>query len=387
VKSGIIQRSNLHRLEKFKTRIPRPVQKEFDAMQQDIKEKEQIDEISIDERFNIIDGFTRDEILELEGITEIKYNQYKFEDTAEIFAFIESKNVKRRHLTEYLKFESAIPEYQKEIEQAEKRQKSGTLASVDAKGKATTKAAKKAGISTATFERSLIIKERANTDQIKKVREGKTGVKTLAIQLTNKDRNLPKEPLPKTTSDVILVDVPYGYDDKGGRASAETHYPTIPINELKEEFTNFSCAKNAIIFFWMSPSIQYSEVPIQYTNEHQEGCAVIVQTPVYKAILDAAGFKVKQEFVWNKKKIGVGSWNRNQHENLLVAIKGKMPVPLKLFPSIIEELRTIHSKKPNLWPMIQEMYPKRNYLELYARKKTLGVKTHGNQINQKNPSK
>lgn len=380
IKSGTISRSQIHHKKKYKDATPRPTQKDFDKMYSDIEAKGQLRLVNIDEDWNLIDGYTRYEILGKQRIDDIKFTQYRFDSEEEKLDYINSMNVKRRHLSEYQKFLSALPNYEAEVKEAEKRQKAGTLAPQEAKGKATVKAAKEAGMSKTTFERSLLIHNRATPEQEKDVITGKKAIKTLAVQLTRKDRNLPKIPLPKTISDVFLGDVPYGYEDKGGRAAAEEHFPTMSAEEIREEFKNIAAADNAIIFFWMSPSIQFDTIPIQYNNPDIEGCAVIVDVPIYKAILDAGGFKVIGEFVWDKEKIGVGNYNRNQHENLLIAIKGDMPIPAELFPSIIKKLRSVYARKPNLWPMIKKMYPKRNYCELYAREQTPGVLCHGNEV-------
>lgn len=125
-------------------------------------------------------------------------------------------------------------------------------------------------------------------------------------------------------------------------------------------------AENAICFFWMSPSIAYDVI-----QKKLDESGYTVDAPIYKFILDSLGFcTIKGEFAWDKKIIGLGSWNRNQHENCFIAIKGKMPTPLDLHSSIISEKRTKHSKKPDsIYGIIEKMYPKRNYLELFARKK------------------
>lgn len=207
--------------------------------------------------------------------------------------------------------------------------------------------------------------------------------KTLSINsahklVTRETRNLPKVPLPKKISDIFVVDVPIGFNDSGVRGAAEHHYPTMSPEELAAE--KIPAADNAAIFFWMSPSIAYDTVPVKGLLVH-EG-SVTLQIPVYEYILHNWGFKVKAEFVWIKDKFGNGNYNRNQHENLFFAVKGKMPVPAKLFSSVINEIRTSHSKKPNIWPLVKQMYPKRNYCELYAREKTPGVRVHGNQLKE-----
>ena len=379
--SGWIQRSELKRPIRYLSLHQNISREDEEPMFQDLKEHDQREPVTIDQKFNLLDGYTRDEFLEELEKPKIKFIQYQFESESEKLAYIVSKNRMRRHLSTYQKCEWAIPVYEQAKKEAEKRQKKGTLAYKNAKGKATEIAAKSTGVSTSTFEQYLTLRNSpARVNKQMSLESGKATIKTVYLQITRKERNLPKIKLPKEISDVFYCDVPIGYRNQGGRGAAANHYPTMTPEELVEEFKHIAAADNAVIFFWMSPSICYDEIPIQYNHPDIEGNGVVVNTPIYKAILDAAGFKVKAEFVWKKDKWGLGSWNRNQHENLFFAIKGNMPTPAKLFSSVIEAIRTSHSRKPNLWPMIKEMYPKRNYQEFYAREKTPGVKAHGNQI-------
>ena len=227
------------------------------------------------------------------------------------------------------------------------------------------------------MERAKAVIEKGSEQLKKDVRDGKKSINSAYLQVTKKTRNLPKVKLPEGSFDVILCDVPIGFNDEGGRGAAENHYSTMTAEELSK--MKLPIPENAIIFFWMSPSIQYSILDSKEVDQY----------PIYQYILDAWGFKtIKGEFVWNKKIIGLGSWNRNQHENCLIAIKGKMPCPAKLFPSVIEEQRTKHSKKPEiLYSMIEEMYPSRNYLELFGRAKRKGWTVFGNEVKEITPPK
>ena len=382
IRAGAIPLTKIKHSSKYKKYSLPITTVEENLIYEDLKTNGQREPIQFDEKGTLLDGYLRERLFRKLKRKSIDFEQWSFDNEAEKIKFILSLNRMRRHYTEYQKCQMAKPLYLEEKKLAKNRQLSGkTLRSGERKGEATELAAKAAGTSKETFKRFLDIEK---SDQLSKYEpdliNGNKKIKTVHVLVTRKQRNLPKVPLPKTISDVFVGDVPYGYKDKGGRAAAEEHYPTMTPDEIREEFKKLPAADNAVFFFWMSPSIQFDEIPIQYTNENQEGCAVIVQTPVYKAILDSAGFKVKAEFTWDKEKIGVGSYNRNQHENLLFAIKGKMPVPAELFSSIIKQLRSAHSRKPNLWPMIKKMYPKRNYCELYAREKTSGVLCHGNEV-------
>lgn len=384
IKSGKIFRKNLKHSTKYKKySLPITPVEEL-LIFNDLAANGQKEPVQLDEKGILLDGYLRDELLGKLRINVILIEKWKFKNEAEKITHILSLNRMRRHYTEYQKCQMALPFYEEETKRAAIRKKNGkALRSKDRKGEATDLAARAAGTSGSTFKRFLEIQK---SPELKKYEpaliKGDKKIRTVHVLVTRKQRNLPKIPLPKEQSDVFLTDVPYGYDDIGGRAAAEEHFPTMPAEEIREEFKNIAAAENSIIFFWMSPSIQYDTIPIQYNNPDIDGCGVVVDVPIYKAILDAAGFKVIQEFVWDKEKIGAGNYNRNQHENLLVAIKGEMPIPAELFSSIIKQLRSAYARKPNLWPMIKKMYPGpgRNYCELYARENTPGVLCHGNEI-------
>ncbi len=356
-----------------------------EPMFQDIKKHGQKRPVIIDQDRNLLDGYTRYDFLETLGIPEILYEQYHFEKESEKLAYIVSANRMRRHLSTYQKCQWAERVYEQAKKEAEKRQKKGTVASQDSKGKASEIAAKAAGVSSKTFERYIAIAvSPARVNKQRELESGTTTIKTAYNQITRKERNLPKAKMPKGEFDVILCDAPIGFNDKGGRGAAENHYSTMTVEQLVR--LDIPTPKNAIIFFWMSPSIMYSTTDLEISAVTNEGKEIKARLPVpnYKAILDAWGFEtVKGEFVWDKEMIGVGSWNRNQHENCLIGIKGNMPVPAELFSSIIKERRTQHSKKPqSIYNKIEKMYPKRNYLELFARSKRKGWKAFGNQLKE-----
>jgi N6-adenosine-specific RNA methylase IME4 len=44
-------------------------------------------------------------------------------------------------------------------------------------------------------------------------------------------------------------------------------------------------------------------------------------------VIEAWGFDYRSSWVWVKDKIGLGFYARNQHELLLVAKRGNMPLP------------------------------------------------------------
>ncbi len=75
IKSGIISRSKIHHKKKYKDVTPRPTQKDFDKIYSDIEAKEQLRPVCIDEKFYLVDGYARDEILGKQRIDDIKFEQ------------------------------------------------------------------------------------------------------------------------------------------------------------------------------------------------------------------------------------------------------------------------------------------------------------------------
>lgn len=189
-------------------------------------------------------------------------------------------------------------------------------------------------------------------------------VNTAHQMVTKMDRNLPKIPPPEGEYDRIYADIPIEFEDSGGRGAAENHYPTEP----KEYFLNLEipAAKDCVIFFWIPNAFLIDGTAAQ--------------------ILDNWGFYPKAIFTWKKDRIGRGAWSRNQTEHLIMGIKGNMPTPAKLYPTIFEANRTEHSRKPDDYviKMMDGMYPKRKSIILWHRGAApKGWDVHGNEVETK----
>jgi hypothetical protein len=91
----------------------------------------------------------------------------------------------------------------------------------------------------------------------------------------------------------------------------------------------------------------------------------------------------KTGLVWDKEIIGTGYWARNQHEHLLIAVKGEPPMapPAVMPASVIRERRREHSRKPEAsYAIIDRMYPDLPKLELFARQRRKGWDAWGNEV-------
>jgi N6-adenosine-specific RNA methylase IME4 len=83
-----------------------------------------------------------------------------------------------------------------------------------------------------------------------------------------------------------------------------------------------------------------------------------------------------------KDQIGMGYYARQQHEHLLIAKCGNLPVPepQNRPESVVYAPRGEHSAKPEqFYDLIERMYPGLSYVELFARSARPGWTAWGNQ--------
>jgi N6-adenosine-specific RNA methylase IME4 len=120
-------------------------------------------------------------------------------------------------------------------------------------------------------------------------------------------------------------------------------------------------AANCVLFLWVtSPKVA-------------EGLRVI----------EAWGFTYRTSLVWVKDRIGLGRYVRNQHEYLMIAKRGDLPLPLpEDHPaSVINAPRRAHSEKPEeAHKIIERMYPHLDRCELFARQPRTGWVSWGNEV-------
>lgn len=175
---------------------------------------------------------------------------------------------------------------------------------------------------------------------------------------------------------IIYADPPWKYNvwDKptaNGR-TAESHYPTMTIDDLKAMPVNAIAAKNAALFMWcVSPSM-----------------------PEAIELMRAWGFTYKTiAFCWvketktGKDHFGMGYYTRANVELCLLGIKGK-PLP-RHSRSIRQTQRHIigrHSEKPAAFrTAITDLFGDQPRIELFARSIVAGWHCWGNEITGSEP--
>ena len=172
--------------------------------------------------------------------------------------------------------------------------------------------------------------------------------------------------LPEGVYRVIYADPPWEYGDKrtndANSGSAESQYPTMPIDEICGLAVAEIAAADSVLFLWATAPLLTEAIQV----------------------VESWGFTYKAQFVWDKVKGFNGHYNDVRHELLLVATRGScVPKIDTLDPSIVQAKRTQHSRKPDcFYELIERMYPpgERTHVELFARRSRNGWQSWGNQI-------
>jgi N6-adenosine-specific RNA methylase IME4 len=226
-------------------------------------------------------------------------------------------------------------------------------------------------MSASRFEREVIKVKRlavasaeGNREVIKEARAERHAVKKDRRQRRMKELVEKVAALPAKKYVVVLADPEWQWEawsEKGiDSTSADNHYPTSPIEDIKARDVPSICSDDCVLWLW----------------------ATVPMLPHALEVMDAWGFKYVSHFVWVKDKAGTGYWSRNQHELLLIGTKGKVPAPLEgtQWPSVIEAKRGKHSEKPDtVYDLIESYYPDAPKIELNARKARKGWDRWGNE--------
>ena len=183
--------------------------------------------------------------------------------------------------------------------------------------------------------------------------------------------HLPTPSYPPGTFRVIYADPPWKYGDERtleGAASgaALAAYPVMELDAICDlQDTEGRSIRNlsqpdSVCFLWVTSPL----------------------LPEGLKVLEAWGFEYKACFVWNKVRTFNGHYNAVGHELLLIGTRGKgTPDSTELHDSIVTEERTKHSRKPDrFYEIIESMYVRGPYMELFARQKRDGWESWGNQV-------
>lgn len=157
------------------------------------------------------------------------------------------------------------------------------------------------------------------------------------------------------------------YSEKGLGRSADNHYPTMSLEDIKNLPINNLADKNCALFMWTT-------IPLLKDSF---------------SVLDSWGFEYKSiAFVWiklNKKSDtlfwGMGHWTRSNAELCILATKGHPKRKSAKVHQVIMSHIQQHSKKPDeARERIIELIGDLPRIELFVREKKDGWDSWGNEI-------
>jgi N6-adenosine-specific RNA methylase IME4 len=236
------------------------------------------------------------------------------------------------------------------------------VATLPHRGRTRALAAERAGVSERTVQHAITVREHGDPDLLKQVAAGKLSVEKAAREVKRRERYArigESPPLPDGLFDLIYADPPWQLGNPDSDHAPEQHYPTMPLEEIAA--LDIPAADNCLLYLWVANPV----------------------LPAGLQVLEAWGFEYRGNEVWDKKRIGLGVWTRYQHELLLIGRKGNASPaqPELLCPSLFSAERTRHSEKPPIvYERLEQLYPERNKLELFARTKRPGWTPWGNEV-------
>lgn len=326
----------------------------------------------------ILDGRNRWNACEQIGV-ECEYLEYDGNDP---LAYVISLNLHRRHLNESqrsmvaariaglkpgrpsrkspigeVKTQSeaadALNVGKRSVERAQKVQEKGTeelVAAVDRGDVAVSAAVQIAELPKADQKKALrSVNPPAEARRIVRKKQAKELEKNQSILKTKKKASM------------LLADPPWQYEySKSESRAIENQYPTMELDEICALPIHGAIEPDCTLFMWAtSPKL----------------------TEALK-VIESWGFLYRTCAVWDKEKIGMGYYFRQQHELLLVATRGKprAPDPESRVSSVFREKRGRHSEKPQcIYEALEKMYAGKVKLEMFCRKARKGWQVWGNE--------
>lgn len=334
----------------------------------------------------LIDGHNRLDIYRtvFESDGDVKppsvVERFDFKDRDAIKEWIIRNQFARRNLTPMQRAELALKLEPLIAKKAKANQKagggSGSSGRQNSDNPVDTKKelAKAAGVSHDTISRAKKILEGAPPEVVQAVRSGDTSINQAYSDIRHHEKATerkkkraemgalaasPTPEQPHGTFGVIYADPPWKYEhSKTDNREIENQYPTMELEEIRR--LKIPAADDCVLFLWAtSPKLEES-----------------------MSVVNSWGFSYRTCMVWDKEKIGMGYYARQQHELLLIATRGEpgTPEPSDRPPSILRSPRGRHSSKPEEFAaIIQKMYPNARRVELFARKKRDGWEVWGKE--------
>lgn len=339
----------------------------------------------------ILDGRNRARACEIAGVAP-EFEKYEGPtDTAALLAFVQGKNLFRRHLDDSQRAMVGARAIALHEADAKARMSAGGKAKGKAKGgngvptlpeRARDAAAESVGVSGRLVQHAKAVIEKAAPEVVHAVERGALAVtaaaelaelpKTVQKEILEKSKGKPgtvrahirqhertmqgeklnAEPLPppeKGPFRVIVADPPWQYEMRDNDASHRgvTPYRTMATDDIcmMGERVQDIAHNDAVLFLWT-------------TNQHMRDAFDVVV---------AWGFVQKAIGTWVKPKIGLGHYLRNQTEHFLLCVRGNPTITLTYQSNVIMAPVREHSRKPDEFYALVESLCPGSKVELFAR--------------------
>lgn len=167
--------------------------------------------------------------------------------------------------------------------------------------------------------------------------------------------------------DVILADPPWTfqtYSAKGKGRSAERHYDCMTFDDIVRLPVSQIATDNCALFLWTT----WPFMEKVFEVIHAWGFT-------YRTL----GFEwFKENRSGNGWHMGMGYYTRSNPEPCLLCVRGSMPVAVHDEPNFIVAPVRAHSRKPaQQYYKIENLYPNKRYVELFARERRQGWASWG----------
>lgn len=169
--------------------------------------------------------------------------------------------------------------------------------------------------------------------------------------------------------EIIYTDPPWQYDSSDNLAETSLlnkddnfHYPTMPLEKIKEIDVPSLCADDCLMFMWVVNPMLDDGIDL----------------------LKHWGFDFATVgFVWHKQKTNPGYYTMSSVEMVIIGKRGRIPTPrgARNVKQFVAQTRGQHSVKPSkIRSNIEEMFPTQSKLEMFARYAAPGWDVWGNDV-------
>lgn len=171
------------------------------------------------------------------------------------------------------------------------------------------------------------------------------------------------QPLPRGPFGAIIADPPWAFrtyaNDNVAPARGEQPYAVMSLADIAALPVAEVAAKDCLLFMWTVSHLQREAFDVA----------------------GAWGFKpVSIAFIWDKGRMGMGYWTRQEVEICHLFKRGKPRRLSRGVRSVIRASRREHSRKPDeVYGRVEQLVGG-PYLELFARQAWAGWSAWGNQV-------